>query len=533
MRGRKRRLLPLLTVLVVLVAACGGETTTTTTTTAPAATTSPTADSTTTTAPEPTTLSLGMGLFPPSGVPWTGAGSPGQYVWAQVYDALTYVGPDGTIEPALATSWTSVDPTTWEFTLREGVTFANGEPFNADAVVATFDIVLSEEGRATYASNVNNYGFVSSVEAAGEFTVRVVTSTSNPLTPNALALAYIVPPAAFADQGAEAFATSPLGTGPFQATSWSDQEIVLEAWSGSWRGEPSVATLRFLHLNEPAARLQALQSGQIDIAHSVIPDQIPTLEADGFGVFIGQRGSAMSLAFIANEGGPMASQQVRQALNYAVDRQAIADTLLAGTTVAAVWPVEGVNGHDPARQPYPYDADRARELLAEAGYADGFDMVAEITVGSFPADADIYEAMAGYLAEVGVNVELRQIDFAGAWLPKFNGADGADWEGQAFGLSWNAAPLMDAIRPFTFFSCGWTNEFFCDEEAEDLVNAASANLDLAERSRQLAELLDMTRDNPSALWLIATPELWAYDAAVSGFAVNNFNIRMEQVTVGG
>ncbi len=532
MRGRDKRLLPLLFVLAMVAGACADQTVTTTTTTL-GPTTSPTQATTTTTAPEPATVTIGMGLFPPSGVPWTGAGSPGQYVWAQVYDALTYVGPDGTIEPALATSWTSVDPTTWEFTLREGVTFANGEPFTAEAVVATFQTVLSEEGRATYASNVNNYGFVSSVEAVDEFTVRVVTSTPNPLTPNALALAYIVPPAAFADQGAEAFATSPLGTGPFQATSWSDQEIVLEAWSGSWRGEPQVSTLRFLHLNEPAARLQALQSGQIDIAHSVIPDQIPTLENEGFGIFIGQRGSAMSLAFIGNRGGPMESQQVRQALNYAVDREAIADTLLAGTTVPAVWPVEGVNGHDPGRQPYPYDPERAQELLAEAGYPDGFDIVAEITVGSFPADADIYEAMAGYLAEVGVNVELRQIDFAGAWLPKFNGTDGADWEGQAFGLSWNAAPLMDAIRPFAFFSCGWTNEFFCDEEAEELVNAVSANLDLEERDRQLAELLDMTRENPSALWLIATPELWAYDASISGFAVNNFNIRMEQVTVGG
>ncbi len=542
MRQRSSRWMVVLMAMAVVVAGCGpaAEETTTTgvelpATEAPETTTTTEAPATTepTTPPEATAISVGMGLMPPSGVPWTGAGSPGQYVWSQIFDALTYIAPDGTVQPGLATGWTSVDENTWEFTLQEGVSFANGEPFNADAVVATFDVLLSEEGRATYAASVGNYGFVTSVEAIDESTVRVITETPNPLTPNALSLAYIVPPAEFADVGAEGFASSPLGTGPYQTTAWSDQEITLEAWDGSWRGVPAISTVTFINLGDAAARVQALQSGQVQIAHSVSPDQIAALEGEGFGVFSGTRGSMMSLAFIANEGGPLAEQAVRQAMNYAVDVQSIVDELLLGYSSPGMWPPEGVTGHDPSRPPYPYDPDMARMLLADAGYADGFDMVAEVTVGSFPSDADIYEAMAGFLTEVGINVELRQIDFAGEWLPKFLGTDGADWEGDAFGLSWNAAPLMDAIRPFSFFSCGHGNEFFCDEEAESLINEVSATFDVAARDALMADLLDMTRENPSALWLVVTPELWSFDSSVQGFSVDNFNIRFESVTVGG
>lgn len=483
--------------------------------------------------PEPVVLRFGMGNLPPSGVPWTGAGSPGQYVWAQVFDALTYIAADGSVAPALATSWTTVDDNTWEFTLRDGVTFQNGDAFNADSVVGTFGILLSEDGRATYSANVNNYSFIDAVTKVDDMTVRMTTSSPNVLLPNAISLAYIVSPDQFNSVGAEAFATAPVGTGPFASTSWSDQSITLEAWDGSWRDDPAIAGVEFLNLNEPAARLQALQSDQIDVAQSISPDQIGPLSDAGFTIFSGTRGSVMSLALIANDGGPLANQQVRQALNYAVDKGTIVEQLLAGVADQGVWPSRGVNGYDPARDPYPYDPTMATTLLTEAGYPNGFDFVAEVTVGSFPADALIYEAMQGYLADVGVNVELRQIAFGTDWLPKFLGTDGADWEGQAFGLSWNAAPLMDAIRPFNFFSCGWANEYFCDEDAEALIGQINGEFDVSARNALLTQLLEMTKANPPAIWLVELVELWAHKSNISGFSVDNFNMRLEDVTVSG
>lgn len=474
-----------------------------------------------------------MGNLPPSGVPWTGAGSPGQYVWAQIFDALTFIAPDGTVQPGLATSWTSVDENTWEFTLREGVEFSNGNAFNADSVVGTFNILLSEDGRATYSANVNNYSFISDVTKVDDTTVVMTTSAPNVLLPSAISLAYIVSPDYFNFVGPETFATAPVGTGAFTVVSWSDQAIELEAWAGSWRDDPAIAGIEFLNLNDSAARLQALQSGQIDIAQSISPDQIGPLTDDGFTVFSGTRGSVQSLALIANEGGPLADPLVRQALNHAVDKQTIVDQLLAGVADPGVWPTKGVNGFDAARSPIPYDPDMATTLLTQAGYPNGFDFVAEVTVGAFPADALIYEAMQGYLADVGVNVELRQIAFGTDWLPKFLGSDGADWEGQAFGLSWNAAPLMDAIRPFNFYSCGWLNEFFCDEDQEALIGQISGEFDVAARNALLADLLQAAQENPPAIWLVELVELWAHDSDISGFSVDNFNVRFENVTVSG
>lgn len=548
-----RTLLALVFAFALVAAACGDDDEPATTTTQPPAptTTQPPGEPTTTTqppAPEPTTttappatepppepvvLRAGMGNLPPSGVPWTGAGSPGQYVWAEVFDALTFIAPDGSVVPGLATSWQNLDANTWEFTLREGVEFSDGTPFNADAVVGTFDIVLSEEGRATYSGNVNNYSFIETVEKVDDATVRMITSSPNVLLPSAISIAYIVPPDHFNEVGAEAFATAPVGTGPFTVSSWSDQEISLEAWAGSWRDDPSISGVEFLNLNDPAARLQALQSGQIDIAQSISPDQIGPLSDDGFTIFSGTRGSVQSLALISNDGGPLADPRVRLAMNYAVDTEAITEQLLAGVADPGVWPSQGVNGYDASRDPIGYDPDMAMTLLTEAGFGDGFDMVAEVTVGAFPADADIYEAMQGFLSEVGINVELQQISFGTDWLPKFLGTDGADWVGEAFGLSWNAAPLMDAIRPFNFYSCGWLNEFHCDQDAEDLITQINGEFDTQARNELLAQLLDLTQENPPAIWLVEIVELWAHDPAIGGFSVDNFNIRFEDVVVAG
>ena len=174
-----RRTLVLFAALALVATACGddegGDTTSTTqpaatsTTASDGATTTTAAPTTTTEAPPPeaVTIKVGLGNMPPSAMPYLGAGSPGQYVWSNLFDGLTRIGPDGAAEPALAESWSVADDNlTWTFELRDGVTFSNGEALDAAAVAATYDTVLSEDGRATYSANVNNYGFIESVTAS-------------------------------------------------------------------------------------------------------------------------------------------------------------------------------------------------------------------------------------------------------------------------------------------------------------------------------------------------------------------------------
>ena len=530
--------LAIMLVMALVLSACSStddaaETTTTAEATATTAGEAPATTTTTTEAPpEPTSVTVGLGNMAESGMPYLGAGSPGQYVWSNIFDALTRIGPDGAPEPWLAESWSTADDNlTWTFNLRSGVTFSNGEPLDAAAVENIFTTVLSEEGRTTYSANVNNYGFIDTVTAIDDTTVEIVTSSPNVLLPSAISIAYILPPAYLAEVGAERFAQAPIGSGPYTATEWGDDQVVMEAWADSWRGEPGIDTVTYINLPDPAARVQALQSGQIDIAQSPSPDLAESLVNDGFGVYSGARGQVLAMALITEKGGPLADVRVRQALNYAVDKEAIRDALTGGfSPTAGVYAPPGVNGYDSSRFVYPYDPDKARELLAEAGVPDGFDIDAEMTLGSFPADAEIFDAMAGYLAEIGVNVTITQVDFRGEWLPNFLGTDGADWSGNAFNYSWGTAPLFDAIRPFNFYQCDWTNAWYCDEEAMPLIEAANTTFDADECNAVLGELLDHTAENPPSVMLTENFELWAHTGNISNFTVFAFNAPFDDVT---
>jgi len=477
----------------------------------------------------PVTLRIGVADLPPSGVPWSGVGAPGQYVWSSVFDALTVVGPDGAVRGALAESWTARDPRTWDFKLRPGVTFSNGERVDAAAVVQTIRFLLSPAGRAQFAAHVSNYAFLTGASELDPATVEVTSSQANPLVPNALSIVYIVPPRSFQAQGVAGFAAHPVGTGPFTVSRWGADGIVLEKrGAGSWRGSPRVDEVRFVPLRDPAARAQALQSGQVDVANGLDPDQLDGLRRQGMTVVNGARGAIMSLALITNRGGPLARPDVRQALNYAVDRDAMARNLYRGLSRGAVWPVQGVHGYSAGRAPIPHDPSRARQLLAAAGYPTGFSITAEVVVGQFPADAEIYQAMAADLKQVGVTVNLVTVDFATQWLPKFSGR--ARWAGDAFGLSWNAAPLMDGIRPFNFFGCQYAAQYSCDPVAQPMIDRVNDTFEPAARDAALRELLDYNMRNPPAILLVESRELWAARDTVHGLSVAAFNVPLEKVT---
>lgn len=473
------------------------------------------------------TLDVGVvGLPPTQGNPFGALGSPSIYTWSAMFDALTLVDSSGQATPALATEWEAVDDTTWHFTLRAGVEFSNGEAFDADSVAATWDYLATEEGATSVVGR--ELATVADMAAIDPLTVEITTEISDPVLPNRLAAMFVVAPAHWAELGPDGFAADPIGTGPFAVDNWGNSEITLTANTTSWR-HPQVEEIVVTALPEPASRVQALESGQVDIAIGVAPDQIEAIEGSGATVDARPASQVMSLTFISNdEDSPFADQRVRQALNYAVDRESIAEALVAGLAKPASQGSTPVaNGFDPSLEPIPYDPDRATELLTEAGYEDGFSFVAEVVVGSFPADADIYQAMAENLRQIGVEVELRQIQFP-EWLEKFNNGT---WEGQAFGLSWNTAPYLDAIRPYNYASCLKDPGFFCDEDQQALIEAAGATFDVDERNGILADLAALTVENPPSLFLIEQVDLNGVGPEVTGFENINRYIPYELITV--
>jgi peptide/nickel transport system substrate-binding protein len=319
---------------------------------------------------------------------------------------------DGALVPALATEWEALDQTTWQFKLRPDVEFHNGEPFNAEAVKYTLERVLDPENESLWRGQLAG---IESVEVVDELTANVVTAAPFPALPVLLARVPMVPPVYAEEAGLGGFASEPVGTGPFQFVEWvKDDRIVLEANPDYWKAPPKLQRVVFKPIPEDSARVAALKAGTVDVALNIPPDDIPSIEEleDLEILSIRSLGSAF-VGFDTINPGPMQDRRVRQALNYAVDKETVLNTVLQGqgTLLPGQLLSPSYFGHNPDLTPYPYDLDKARELLAEAGFEDGFEARLMTTSGYYPKDKEVGEALAGQLAAVGVNVTVSSNEF--------------------------------------------------------------------------------------------------------------------------
>ncbi len=466
------------------------------------------------------TLRVGVrGLPPGMGNPFTANGTPSDYLWDAVFDGLTALDAEGKIGPALATEWARLDDLRWRFVLRDDVRFHNGEMLTAEAVIATLNWLRSDDGRSTVVGA--EVKVIDKVEADGPDAVIITTSVPDTILPQRLSAAMIVPPAAWAELGPDEFAVAPVGTGPYRVTRWESEDgrVFLEA-ADSWRA-PKLPELVFFELPEGAARVQALAAGQIDLT-TISIDDIGPLEARGFQIWHRPSMQVMSVAFIARDGdpdNPLGDVRVRRALNHAIDREAMAEALLLGMARPAGQPASQVTvGYNPGVEPYAYDPDRARALLAEAGYPDGFSMAWDVIINSVPGDAAIYQTTVSFLSQIGVDVELRTVPFS-AWLSRYWSGE---WGGiQATGLSYNATPYNDAFRPMTNFSCNKPNPFFCEPEVAEALAKVNRIVDPEERDAALRAVSARYHDIAPSLFLFEQIDLFAGRPDLSGFELIN------------
>ena len=472
-------------------------------------------------------LAVGVNDLSRQGNPFAGRGIPGVFVWAALFDTLAQPDASGAPQPVLATGWTNVDPVTWRFSLRSGVTFSNGKPFDAAAAAFAFEFLMTEEGQASVVGReFRNLASVSVIDAN---TIEVVTKTPDLIITNRLSMLYMVEPGAWNDMGLEAFTAAPVGTGPFVATEFKPEEAVLSARSDAWQ-PPGLDSVRLISLPERPSRLQALQSGQINLAFGLSTDNIAAMENSGLTVLVTPAPQVMSstLRNVNNDGSPILDQRVRQALNYAVNKGSMANDLLAGFAKAASHGgTPAAFGYNPNLRPYAYDPGKARSLLADAGYADGFDMTIEVVTGSFPADSDIYQQVASDLGKVGVNVDLQQIAFP-EWLKKFLANE---WAGAGFGLSCNSSPYMDSVRPFGYQTCAKRNPHFCDESMSPLYAQVNAEFDPEKRKQLLWQLHAMAKDVAPAIFLVEQIDVTGIAKNVEGFEYVNRLILYPKISI--
>lgn len=469
-------------------------------------------------------LRVARTAIPPSkGIPFAAATQPGIGIWSLIYDTLTRIDNDGHVVPELAVGWENVSPTRWIFRLRPDVRFQNGEVFDSTAVVASVGFLKSEEGSTYYtASEVQN---ITSVEAIDSLKVAIETEHPDPILHRRANMLWILPPQALLDDGVDRFSREPVGSGPFRLMDWGDTSgaAQFEAFPESWRASAEVDKLTIFLMQDLITRLQALRSGQVDVAEQLSFEEAEQLSGEPFQIYQRVAPGVSGIAFrvIGNESSPVADKRVRQAMNMAVNRDAIVNQLFQGRVVSSgQGAAYMVNGHNPDIKPWPYDPDRARQLLEDADF--DFDRTLKIHISPIGGnDALLFEIVAQNLQAIGIKVELRLVPYA-SWLTSFltNEWDDVD----AFSLAWDNSAYFDAIRAETYTGCYKAQPFFCAPETKPLFDAISIEMDGEKRRGMLQDLMALLHDIAPAIWLVTGSEYAAAGPNVRGLTLSTRGI---------
>lgn len=331
----------------------------------------------------------------------------GRVVLQNISETLTELDVRGNsgVKPRLATAWEQTGDTTWQFTLRDGVTFSDGSALDAGDVVHSYERTQSDQNSCEISRYYEGMGM--KMTAVDDLTLEVTTDAPQPIMPLLMSLLTVVP--AETDM---AFTRDPIGTGPYQLAAWNPgQNIRLERRDGYWGDAPAVAAADYVFRSDAAVRAAMVQTGEADIAPS-----ISVLEATNPALDKSYPNSETTYLRIDHTVAPMNDIRVRKALNMAIDREAFIGTILAdGTEVATAIVPPTTIGWNAEVSPWAYDPAEAESLLEQAA-ADGVPVETEITVvgrtGNFPGATETYEAITAMLGDAGFNARLQMVEVA-------------------------------------------------------------------------------------------------------------------------
>lgn len=437
-----------------------------------------------------------------------------------MYETLVEPTEDGGFAPGLATEWTPNETgDVWTFTIREGVTFHDGTPMTAADVKATFDRILNPENGLAGATRFRTV--IETVELVGDNQVEMTLFDPYPpfLTTITGAQAAIVK---VDDYDAGTLGRHAHGTGPYKFVEWNTSEhVIMETWDGYWGEKPSVDRLVWTWSPEPAVMSMALQAGEIDIAAPLNPiyavqldplDSVDVIEVDGSPVFW----IALNV-----ERGALQDVRVRQALNYATNREGIVTSLLRGYGSPANSPVSpALFGYDADTPYYEYDIEKAKALLAEAGYDN-----VTVSVAAQEADMNVVEALQGMWAEAGIHLNIDLME-AGVWSDAaFADPAGKDELGvDATYASWSTGGDADGqLRPL-YHTESWSPEsanlgFYSNARVDELIDFAGSTTDEAARLAAYSEAQRIIADEAAHVLLYYPKSLSAKLANVDGIWV--------------
>jgi peptide/nickel transport system substrate-binding protein len=442
-------------------------------------------------------VTIGLTADPSHLYPLAGEELSSNIMYYHLYDPLVKRTADLEFVPGLAESWENVDDTTWRFKLREGVTFHNGNALTADDVVFTVE-------KARVSIRPDLVANIAEITAVDDLTVEITTPQPYAVLPNDLAEVLILDEDYTTETGDEQMDLKPMGTGPYKLEEWIKEErLELSAFEDYWAGAPEIDSVTFRPITNPATRTAALLTGEVDVIQDLAVRDVERVRSeDGFEVIT--RPSLLNVVLALDtraesptiEGeNPMTDQRVREAIARAIDVDAINQIVMNGLATPSeqfvpashLGYVEGMN----FREMYPVDIEKAKQLMADAGHADGFTMTLDATNNRYVNDAQIAQALASMLAKINIDLKLNIMPKSNFW-----GYIRVPTDQSSFIMSGWDVPSGDAGSMYAalFYSrdqkegYGQVNRgSYANPELDKLVDEADATPSVEERDRILQE----------------------------------------------
>lgn len=492
-----RRLFASLALLGLVGAAC-----------APAAPTPPAATGgnsapAATAAPVDFKLRVGLSVLQATMDPHAAIGNVKRY---GLYDGIVNQDKDAKPIPGLASEWKNTSPTTWQFKLAQGRKFHDGNPVTAEDIKYSFDRVLNPANKLAVLARVNT---VDKVEIVDPQTINVITKEPDPILLLRVAALGIVEKAYVERVGPADFALNGMGTGPFMQKSFKQNDQMVLVPNPNSPDKTKVTELTIRQVPELAARTAGVRSGELDIINNVPVDQAELLKSGGATIVNFDQGTTLGGFIFTNlPDQPTQNKLVRQAMQYAVDKAAIAKNIYKGYTNPTGQIIQKSSfGYNASIQPYAYDPAKAKALLAQAGYPNGF-KISIFVYGTIPESQALFLAVQSNYRDVGIEAELQVSSDAAALQDRYYGRVPRP---TILSVSLNNSPALDAD-----FAINWFSSKFPDNERrynnpafDEPYLASLTEMDPAKRGALLQKAVAVMYEDPPFLYLVDGFNLWA------------------------
>ncbi|MBX3030856.1 MAG: ABC transporter substrate-binding protein [Chloroflexi bacterium] len=445
---------------------------------------------------------------------------PTTQVAQHIFDTVVkHVGDE--YEPSLATAWSTPDETTWQFTIRDDVAFTDGTPLTAIDIKASIDRVKALDGPLAPL-----WAAVTSAEAPDPATLILTTDGAFGGMLTNMSLLFVTPAASSSNEG---FFRAPIGSGPFKVASFEPGErLVLDRNADYWGGAPSLDQLVITEIPEVSSRITALTTGEIDFTWGLPADQLPVIEVTDGLTLVTAPSYALYYQWFNSTHKPFDDVRVRQAMWHALDLDTIVSALFPGVGTVSQSSIQpGVFGFL-AQQPYSYDPELAKRLLAEAGYPDGFSTSIQFASTCCAGIRELAQAMISQWAEIGVTVEPLEKEQA-QWVEDLLALN---WD---MNVAYNVTTTGDAnFTVGRLYTCAANRTGYCSEELDAAITAARGSLDDAERAQHWGEAQTIIWEQAVGVSIMGVNGTYAMNDRVQGFVPPASGIpNFTSVTIGG